>query len=249
MVCGGVAGGVSATLLNPFELLRTRLQSRAVSTTSFKAIVQHEGVKALFRGVGPTLVGAVPSQGISFAAYYYARDHLLPGQGVGLHLGSSIFAGVVNNTLTNPIWMIKTRLQQHTGTEPAHLVVKNLIQQEGVRALWRGLSASYLGVVETCIRWVVYEELKAKQKDPSHSFLFGISALSKMIASTAWYPHEVVRTRLREYGNPYRGFVHCFFSILRQEGAKRLYSGLSIHLLRSVPNSAITMVLFEALRH
>lgn len=249
MLYGGVAGGISATLLNPFELLRTRLQSKNVGTESFKSIVQREGAKGLMKGIGPTLVGTIPSQAISFTAYYYARDHLLPGSGAALHLGSSLFSGVVTNTVTNPIWMIKTRLQQNTGTTPAATLIKEIIRKEGVLTLWKGLSASYLGIVETSIRWVIYEQLKATEIENTKTSLFCFSALSKMIASTAWYPHEVVRTRLREYGNPYRGFADCFSTILKQEGARRLYSGLGVHLLRSVPNSAITMVLFEMFRH
>ncbi|EUC39655.1 hypothetical protein COCMIDRAFT_41854 [Bipolaris oryzae ATCC 44560] len=36
-----------------------------------------------------------------------------------------------------------------------------MVAQEGIKGLYRGLSASYLGTVETALHLVVYEKLKA----------------------------------------------------------------------------------------
>jgi solute carrier family 25 folate transporter 32 len=73
-----------------------------------------------------------------------------------------------------------------------------------------------------------------------------------MTASIATYPHEVIRTRLQIQRNPYsgaltdtrtyRGFVQTTIRVIRREGWKGLYKGLSINLVRTVPNSAVTLV-------
>jgi len=85
-------------------------------------------------------------------------------------------------------------------------------------AFYRGLSASYLGVGETAIQFMLYGYLKdeivayeqrsltlrnatSDQEAVSaafsgrHALLAG--ALSKLIASAATYPHEAIRTRMR----------------------------------------------------
>jgi solute carrier family 25 (mitochondrial folate transporter), member 32 len=100
----------------------------------------------------------------------------------------------------------------------------------------------------------------------STSTILLCSAVSKMTASIATYPHEVVRTRLqiqRRFlpGNGitgadavvhstskdtkrYKGLVHAAERIVREEGWRGLYKGLSINLFRTVPNSAVTMLTY-----
>lgn len=79
-----------------------------------------------------------------------------------------------------------------------------------------------------------------------------------MTASITTYPHEVVRTRLQtlrlprdpgsENNTPSAkkrvSLVRTIQKILKHEGWRGLYKGLSINLLRTVPNSAVTMLTF-----
>jgi solute carrier family 25, member 33/36 len=39
-------------------------------------IVQNEGPRALFKGLGPNLVGVAPSRAFYFCAYSQAKEHL-----------------------------------------------------------------------------------------------------------------------------------------------------------------------------
>lgn len=62
-------------------------------------IVQTEGIGALFKGLGPTLVGVAPSRAMYFAVYAKAK-HVLNRSGVVLpdskfvHIGSACSAGM-----------------------------------------------------------------------------------------------------------------------------------------------------------
>ena len=78
-----------------------------------------------------------------------------------------------------------------------------------------------------------------------------------MTASIVTYPHEVLRTRLQTYrrlkgpievpdhhGGRVPGVVRMAKFIVHHEGWSALYRGLSVNLVRTVPNSAVTMLTY-----
>lgn len=86
--------------------------------------------------------------------------------------------------------------------------------------------------------------------EPSSLQPLVLGATAKLIASVSTYPHEVLRTRMREAANSgpnprYRGLVHAVREIVRAEGMRGLYGGLLVHQLRTVPNAAILFFVVE----
>ncbi|XP_056097132.1 solute carrier family 25 member 36-A [Rhinichthys klamathensis goyatoka] len=170
-------------------------------------------------------------------------------------------------TVTNPIWLIKTRLQldaRNRGERrmSAFECVRRVYRSDGLRGFYRGMSASYAGISETVIHFVIYESIKRKLieskansnmddedesvKDASDFVgMMLAAATSKTCATSIAYPHEVIRTRLREEGSKYRSFFQTLNMVVREEGYKALYRGLTTHLVRQIPNTAIMMCTYE----
>ena len=181
---------------------------------------------------------------------------------------------MVTGTATNPIWLVKTRLQldkshaEKTGSISNRRYKNSLdcimqtLRKEGIKGLYRGLSASYLGVSESTLQWVSYERIKLYLKSRDSELLksgrdwttwdhtvswggkVGAAGIAKLFAAIITYPHEVVRTRLRQAPLQdgqlkYSGLVQCFRVIWKEEGMASLYGGLTPHLLRVVPSAAI----------
>lgn len=79
-----------------------------------------------------------------------------------------------------------------------------------MRGFYKGLSASYLGVTETTIQWVLYEQLKrvaaaGGRKKGGYQEWFGMlgsAGTAKFVASLITYPHEV-RFRLFSFFFPF----------------------------------------------
>jgi solute carrier family 25, member 33/36 len=186
-------------------------------------------------------------------------------------LASSVTAGFVVHTLTSPIWVVKTRLQLQSGDRLLYSGVRDcmvkLYEREGARGFYKGLSASYMGLSETGAQFAMYERMKrvlqnyrfrsqpagGPARNPGdidlnpHEY-FAVASFAKLLASVVTYPHEVVRTRLREQSSDrrYRGFFHTLGTIAREEGRVGLYGGMGAHLLRVVPNAALLFVTYEA---
>ncbi|KAK1118270.1 Pyrimidine nucleotide transporter, mitochondrial, variant 2 [Melipona bicolor] len=59
-------------------------------------------------------------------------------------------------------------------------------------------------------------------------------------------PIEVARTRLREEGTKYQTFWQTLKIVHAEEGLHGLYRGLTTHLIRQIPNTAIIMATYEA---
>src|SRR5690606_16827943 len=117
-----------------------------------------EGGRALFKGLGPNLIGVVPARSINF--YVYGNGKRLMAQywnrgeeAAWVHLAAGVAAGVATSTATNPIWMVKTRLQldknvaARSGGAKARQYrnsvdcVRQILRDEGVRGLYKGMSA------------------------------------------------------------------------------------------------------------
>uniref|UniRef100_A0A8C4R392 Solute carrier family 25 member 33 n=1 Tax=Eptatretus burgeri TaxID=7764 RepID=A0A8C4R392_EPTBU len=236
-----------------------------------QTIVEKEGMRSLFRGLGPNLVGMAPSRAIYFAAYSRAKDKFStifqPSSSL-VHISSAACAGFITNTCVNPIWLVKTRLQLYARHRDecsltALQCTRHVYRTEGIRGFYRGITASYVGILETIIYFTLYEAMKdsllrnsttqnsidGPKKAIDFLHIMFAAAISKSCACCLAYPHEVGRTRLREEGTKYRSFVQTLLLVVREEGYRALYRGLQAHLLRQIPNTALTMATYELVVH
>ncbi len=297
---GWLAASVSAVLLSPLEVLKTRQQSSLRSLSAgmrvdqmLMGIVRAEGFVGLYRGLVPTLLGVGPTRAIFFGGYSFLKQGL-ESRGIGgapeqhsssMHLLAASLASMASVTITSPVWVVKTRLQLQSAApaspSPQHYsgvwdAFRKIHASEGPGAFFRGLSASYLGVIETSLQFVLYGHLKSYiiaqrlQAMPpaaregrslaelhalaySGASSFWTSALTKFVVAIITYPHEVLRTRMREVTvvagqretQRYRSVLQTASLVLREEGIKGLYGGMGVHLLRTVPNAAILLYVVE----
>ena len=282
----GAAGTVAASITNPLEVIKTQLQSsnkellkaRGHPAAVAKAIMDQDGVAGFFRGLPPTLVGIIPSRSAYFYAYQRIKaflDPTLPEGSPPNALIAGFMAGIVGNTLTNPMWMVRTRMQlliDHTAGQTQYAgygdAIKTIFREEGIGGFYKGITASYWGCAEGALQFIIYEQLKQRllerqndkratlglrptQELPKSTY-FWAAAASKAVAAVATYPHEVARTRMREQARAgifkYKGMWQTLGTMAKEEGAKSLYSGMGVHLMKVVPNSALMFLTYEIVR-
>ncbi len=258
--------------------MKTRLQAQTRSPGAalrytgilgtFRTILAQEGMRALYHGLSPTLLALVPNWAIYFSVYEALKADMRAHEAFGnhrtlQHLAGAVAAGCTTNLVTNPLWVVKTRLvtQAHGYSGVGHGLGR-LLREEGVRGLYRGLAASMLGLGHVAVQFPLYEELKDRLAQhvtqstgtetlPSElplPYIIVAASISKGVASAATYPHEVVRTRHQSTTRSAPGVLATFRYILRTEGVSALYQGMGTNVLRVVPASAITFASFETLR-
>ncbi|KAJ1835134.1 hypothetical protein IWW55_003344 [Coemansia sp. RSA 2706] len=280
-LAGAGAGCVSSVVTCPLDVVKTRLQYQGVLAETYRKagykpysgtintlrrIVAEEGPRGLYRGLAPMLMGYLPTWGIYFAAYETLKQEL-SAPAVGSHMGatavhvvSAMGAGASTSTLTNPIWVLKSRfMTQSAYTEYRYTSMWHAVQMiyraEGWRGFYKGLGSSLLGVTHVAVQFPLYERLKCwMHVDAEHqlesSRILLASAMSKMVASSVTYPHEVIRTRLQNQSKPpykYTGILHAARLIYCEEGARAFYRGLTTNLIRTVPASMMTLLTYELL--
>lgn len=198
---------------------------------------------------------------------------------------SSVTAGGCSTICTNPIWVVKTRLMSQasskssTASSPYHYrnsfdAAKKMYLHEGIRSFYSGLAPALLGLTHVAVQFPLYEYFKGiftggvelgQQGEGGKTNYVGVlmaSCLSKVCASSATYPHEVLRTRLqtqrilnehtsksglsRDTSFPrYRGVIHSVATIYKEEGWRAFYAGMGTNMIRAVPSSAMTLLTYE----
>ncbi|WFD21931.1 Carrier protein, mitochondrial [Malassezia equina] len=172
LISGALARSISATLVTPLELLRTRLQASHGRSSSLSVIrplieeVQTHGASVLWCGLSATLWRDVPFSAIYFTGYE-AGKVLLTGGGFGEsqtstlwhEFGSSFIVGAVSGSIaamcTHPFDLVKTRLQaEHvqagTSSNSLFRALRQITTRDGPKGLFRGLSPRLAKVAPAC---------------------------------------------------------------------------------------------------
>ncbi|XP_031332085.1 mitochondrial folate transporter/carrier-like [Photinus pyralis] len=280
----GVAGGLASTLiLHPLDLIKIRFavndgrsslpQQYKGITNAFTTIFREGGITGLYRGVTPNLWGASTSWGLYFLFYNALKVHTQGGNGdiplgATAHLVSAAEAGVLTLLITNPLWVVKTRLCLQYDTAPVNSknvvysgmidALKQIYRQEGIRGYYKGLGPGIFGVSHGAVQFMTYEEMKNKYNQyynlPITNKLGTVeyllfAAISKIIAAASTYPYQVIRARLQNQHYRYEGSWHCVQQTWKYERWRGFYKGLGTNLLRVTPATMITFLTYENVSH
>ncbi|XP_055912470.1 probable mitochondrial glutathione transporter SLC25A40 [Eupeodes corollae] len=238
---------------------------------AFIKISRSEGVKALWSGLGPTLVSALPSTVIYFVAYEQIRRHTKDFH--NKHLGGTdmplyvpLFAGVSSRifavTMVSPLELIRTKMQSQKMTyKEMTNAVRTMIQADGALVLFKGLPPTiYRDVPFSGIYWSCYEALKwyYQVTDPTFGFSFTAGAVAGSVAATITTPFDLIKTYQQiEFGEqviytdkprpniPIKTTSERLKEVYRLHGFRGLFAGLLPRLAKVAPACAVMISSFE----
>ncbi|SNX86587.1 related to FAD carrier protein FLX1 [Melanopsichium pennsylvanicum] len=264
--------------------------------SSLNGIVKADGWRGLYRGLSPNVAGNSASWGLYFLWYTMIKERMSANQVItedgpkrlsaGQHLLAASESGAITALMTNPIWVVKTRMfttprsvafsaaAQASG-RPSPEVYRGLwhglvsiYKTEGVRGWYKGAGLALFGVSNGAIQFMAYEELKRWRTSVaarkvvtcpgeehvdtnmiklSNAEYIVMSGVSKVAAILLTYPYQVVRSRIQNHATShiYPDIQTCIRLTYTQEGLRAFYKGLVPNLVRILPGTCVTFVVYE----
>ncbi|VDN53265.1 unnamed protein product [Dracunculus medinensis] len=245
---GGFAGGIASTLVcHPLDLLKIRFSANEGKRCrpqysgyldAVKNIYRVEGLRGLYRGLSPNLTGAALSYGFYFQFYFLFIVYFV------LYLYS--YHIMKSKSLTNPIWLSKTRLclQYEIQSDKKYSGMVNCIystaRNDGIKSLYKGFLPGLFGTSHGALQFMLYnyfKNIRFKELQVTFEYLL-FSAGSKIIATSATFPYQVLRT-----------LKNLDSSQLIPEGIRGFYKGLLAGNLRQLPAAIVIFLTYENVRH
>ncbi|KAL2260628.1 hypothetical protein VTK26DRAFT_5305 [Humicola hyalothermophila] len=274
---GSLAGAFGAFMVYPIDLVKTRMQNQRGanpgqrlynnSIDCFKKVVRNEGIRGLYSGVLPQLVGVAPEKAIKLTVNDLVRGWFSDKQGK-IWWGHEVIAGGAAGgcqvVFTNPLEIVKIRLQvqgevaksvEGAPRRSAMWIVRNL----GLVGLYKGASACLLRDVPfSAIYFPTYSHLKKDVFGESPTKNLGVvqlltaGAIAGMPAAYLTTPCDVIKTRLqveaRKGDTAYTGLRHAAKTIWKEEGFRAFFKGGPARIMRSSPQFGFTLAAYELLQ-
>lgn len=278
-----IAGGIGILSVYPLDLVKTRMMNQRIgadgsrmylqSFDCLRKTVQYEGFMGLYRGLLPPLLAVGPEKAIKFAV-----NDLLRGLATNkerdqshwfLEIVSGGCAGACQLLVTNPLELIKIRMQMHGETarlcelqglaKPKIKSFSQVAAELGMSGLYRGAAACllrdipfgaiYFPAYAACKDYLVNRE--GGPGSASASTILMAGTMAGIPASLFTTPADMVKTRLqvlpRQGEIMYSGIGDCFRKVYQTEGPTAFFKGSLFRVGRIAPQFGISLLCYEYL--
>jgi len=258
----------------PTEYVKTQLQLDKKGTTAkftgpwhvVTSTMNERGILGLYRGLSVLLIGSVPKTAVRFSTYEMISKPMKGPDGK-LSTWKSFLCGAGAGAAeavvaVTPMETIKTKFIDDMNRPLAEQKYKGfvngistIVRTEGVAGIYKGLGPTVLKQASNqAVRFFVYNSL-VKWRTKGDSSVSVNAATSLLFGGTAGFasvmannPVDVIKTQMQGLqSSQYRNSFHCFFSILKNQGPKFFYKGVTPRLARVCGDSAITFTVYNKL--
>ncbi|KAJ0878256.1 putative mitochondrial carrier domain superfamily [Helianthus annuus] len=267
----GVAVATATGITHPLDVLKVRLQMQLVGQRgpltgmgqTFVQVVKKEGPRALYLGLTPALTRSVVYGGLRLGLYEPSKnlcELAFESTNIFMKIASGVVSGAFATLLTNPMEIVKVRLQMNRNVHIGAIgELQKIAAKEGVTALWKGVGPAMARAgALTASQMATYDEFKRvllKWTPLEEGFYLHLasSTIAGLMSTLITAPMDMVKTRLMlqresKRDGAYKNGFHCAYKVLITEGPRGLYKGGFAIFARLGPQTTITFVLCEKLR-
>merc|ERR1712188_294449 len=241
----------------------------------FTRVGSEQGIAAFWRGNFVNILRYFPTQAFNFAfkdtikamfpKYNPKKDF---GAFFAVNMASGGLAGAGSLTIVYPLDYARTRLASDVGSGQrafsglGDCLMKTAKGPSGVMGLYNGFGVSvvgiipfrgtYFGVNDTLVGSIP-ADLKNDHGITGIAVKFACAQTAALCAAYASYPFDTVRRRLQMQSEKpqeewvYKGTMHCFGKIMKEEGTGALFKGAGANALRTV-GSALVLVMYGEIK-
>jgi solute carrier family 25 protein 38 len=270
-VAGSSAGLVSSLALQPFEVIKTRMQAHKLSAGATNSnmfatagtVMRQEGVRGLWAGVTASCIRTAAGAGLYFLLLERVTRELNtkfpPGKdtnqtAAGLRtFGVGAASRSLAATLLCPITVVKTRMEYasvsgatYTGVGQALYAIGS---KEGVKGLFNGLGSTLLRDAPfSGLNLVMYTQMRKVMADFAASQEREVNVLDTCVAGAVsgglatFVTHPPDVLRTRIQ---LQNAQTTFRSIVAEEGFRALWVGSLPRIMRRTLQQALTWSMYE----
>ncbi|KAJ3149440.1 hypothetical protein HDU89_003804 [Geranomyces variabilis] len=265
----GLASGATKLIVgHPFDTVKVRLQTDGSSRfrgplDCLRLTIRREGFRALYKGATPPLFGwalmdSVQMGSLNNFRLWIADPDPLTTLTTRHHALAGLGAGIVVSFVACPVEVLKARLQVQYDAETKLYkgpvdCVRQLVRNNGIRGLYKGLSACLLFRSFFWVLWGSYDlyttAFANSKLMPAVTVPFFAGGCA---ATTFWaisFPADVMKQRMMtqpdSYPRKYPSLASCISQTWRGEGWRGFYRGFMPCFLRSFPTNGAAIFVFE----
>ncbi|XP_030566944.1 mitochondrial 2-oxoglutarate/malate carrier protein-like [Drosophila novamexicana] len=275
-VLGGTAGMMGSCIVQPLDLVKTRMQISGASgkkefSSSFDCIAKvfkSEGLLAFYNGLSAGLLRQATYTTARMGVYQMEiesyRKHFDKAPTVLASMAMGIFAGACGAMVGNPAEVSLIRMMSDNRLPPDQRrnyknvgdAVVRIIREEGVFTLWRGCMPTVArAMVVNMVQLASYSQFKAafkKHMDEGLPLHIVASMCSGLLTTIASMPLDMAKTRIQNMKvvdgkAEYKGAIDVILKVVKNEGFLALWKGFTPYLARIGPHTVFSFVFLEQL--
>lgn len=239
---------------------------------AFVRIPKEQGLLSFWRGNLANVIRYFPTQALNFAFKDKYKQVFLGGvdkrtqfwRYFAGNLASGGAAGATSLCFVYPLDFARTRLAADVGKGSGQRefsglgnCLSKIFKSDGLSGLYRGFGVSVQGIIiYRAAYFGFYDTARGMLPDPKNTPLVISWAIAQTVTTVAGiisYPFDTVRRRMMMQSGRakadilYKGTLHCWATIAKQEGTSAFFKGAFSNVLRGT-GGAFVLVLYDEIK-
>ncbi|XP_063626237.1 mitochondrial 2-oxoglutarate/malate carrier protein-like [Cydia splendana] len=263
---GGLAGMAATCVVQPLDLIKTRMQLSGGGRSSFTVageIVAREGFVSLYTGLSAGLLRQATYTttrlgvyNILFDMYKERNAGAAPGFGMKTLLG--VAAGSIGAFVGTPAEVALIRMtadgrlpaDQRRNYKNVADALMRIVREEGVLKLWRGATPTVgRAMVVNAAQLSTYSQAREAfvgYVPDGITLHFCASMVSGLVTTIASMPVDIIKTRIQNAAKG-QSQLSVVSDLLKKEGVLSLWKGFLPYYARLGPHTVLTFIFLEQL--